>query len=64
MAETFDRKVLRKTYGPGLANGQWRNKYKNEIYHLYKENVANQEHLIEKIPAGGSRVETERRKGA
>jgi hypothetical protein len=35
-----------------------------EIYHLYKENGANQEHLIEKIPVGGSRVETERRKGA
>jgi hypothetical protein len=33
-----DRKVLRKIYGPVLANGQWRNRYNHEIYKIYKEN--------------------------
>jgi hypothetical protein len=30
------RKALRKIYGPVLANGQWRNRYKNEVYNLFK----------------------------
>jgi hypothetical protein len=32
-----ERKVLRKIYRPTLVNGQWRKRYKNEIYNLYKE---------------------------
>jgi len=32
MLNVFDRKVLRKIYGPVLVNGQWQNRYNHEIY--------------------------------
>jgi hypothetical protein len=37
MLNESDRKVLRKIYGPVLANGKWRNRYNNGICCLYKE---------------------------
>jgi hypothetical protein len=37
MRNAFERKVIRKVYGPELVNGQWRNRYNNEIYNLCKE---------------------------
>ena len=37
MLNAFQRKVLRKIYGPVLANGQWRNPFNNDIYNYYKE---------------------------
>jgi hypothetical protein len=33
---TFERKILRRMYGPGQDNGQWRIRYK-ELYELYGE---------------------------
>jgi hypothetical protein len=33
---TFERKVLRKTYGPGYERGEWRIRYNQELYQLYK----------------------------
>jgi hypothetical protein len=33
----FERKVLRKIYGPVLINGHWQKTYNQEIYKLYKE---------------------------
>jgi len=33
----FERKGLRKICAAVLVNGQWRNRYKNESYTLYKE---------------------------
>jgi hypothetical protein len=58
-----ERKVLRKIYGPGLAKGQWRKRYMNEIYNLYKE-MELIRNIIEKTPMGGPHVENEGRKGA
>jgi hypothetical protein len=35
-SEAFQRKVLRKICGTEFFNGQWRNRYNNEICKLYK----------------------------
>jgi hypothetical protein len=35
--EIFERKVLRKIYGPFCDNGRWRIRYKNELYQLFGE---------------------------
>jgi hypothetical protein len=34
----FERKILRSIFGPSNDNGEWRIKYNNELYALYKEN--------------------------
>jgi hypothetical protein len=34
----FERKILRAIFGPTNENGEWRIKYNNELYTLYKEN--------------------------
>jgi len=34
----FERKILRANFGPTNDNGEWRTKYNNELYTLYKEN--------------------------
>jgi len=33
----FERKILRAMFGPTNENGEWRVKYSNELYTLYKE---------------------------
>jgi len=33
----FERKILRAIFGPTNNNGEWRIKYNNELYTLYKE---------------------------
>jgi hypothetical protein len=33
----FERKFLRASFGPTNENGEWRIKYNNELYALYKE---------------------------
>jgi hypothetical protein len=33
----FERKRLRAIFGPTNENGEWRIKYNNELYILYKE---------------------------
>ena len=53
MLNAFDRKVLRKIYGPVLVNGQWRNRYNHEIYNLYKEIELTRNHWIVKVSVGG-----------
>jgi hypothetical protein len=34
----FERKALRKIYGPTYDNGRWRIRYNNELYQLFGEN--------------------------
>jgi hypothetical protein len=34
---TFERKILRRIYGPVQDNGQWRIRYNKELYELYGE---------------------------
>jgi hypothetical protein len=34
---TFERRILRKIYGPTCENGVWRIKYNDELYGLYKD---------------------------
>ena len=34
----WERKILRSVLGPTNYNGEWRIKYNNELYTLYKEN--------------------------
>ena len=34
----FERKILRSIFGPSNDNGEWRIKYNNELYAMYKEN--------------------------
>lgn len=50
----FDRKVLRKIYGPVLANGQQQNRYNHEICNLYKEMELTSNHWIVKASVGGN----------
>jgi hypothetical protein len=35
--EIFERKVLRKIYGPTCDTGRWRIRYNNELYQLFGE---------------------------
>ena len=37
MLSTFERKILRKMYGPTQEGGCWRSRWNNELYGLYKE---------------------------
>jgi hypothetical protein len=34
---SFERKILRRIYGPTKENGIWRKIYNRELYKLYKE---------------------------
>jgi hypothetical protein len=34
---TFERKILRRIYGPVQDNSQWRIRYNKELYELYGE---------------------------
>jgi hypothetical protein len=33
----FERRILRKIYGPTCENGAWRIKFSDELYSLYKD---------------------------
>jgi hypothetical protein len=33
----FERKLLRRIYGPICEEGTWRSRYDDELYHLYGE---------------------------
>ena len=35
--DTFERKILRRNYGPTNENGMWRMRHNEEIYDLFKE---------------------------
>jgi hypothetical protein len=35
----FERKILRAIFGPTNENGEWRIKYSNELYTVYKESA-------------------------
>jgi hypothetical protein len=37
MLNTFERKILRRIYGPTQEGGCWHPKWNNELYSLYKE---------------------------
>ena len=37
MISTFERKILRRIYGPTQEGGCWRPRWNNELYSLYKE---------------------------
>jgi hypothetical protein len=32
----FERKILRKIFGPVSINGSWRLRYNEELYHMYR----------------------------
>jgi hypothetical protein len=37
MLNTFERKILRRIYGPTQKGGRWRPRWNNELYSLYNE---------------------------
>jgi len=37
MLNTFERKILRRMYGPTHEKGCWRPRWNNELYSLYNE---------------------------
>jgi hypothetical protein len=59
LLNAMNRKVLRKIYGPVLANGQQQNRYSHETYNLYKEMELTRNLWIVKASVGGSGDEDE-----
>ena len=37
MLQTFERKILRRIYGPTQEEGRWCPRWNNELYMLYKD---------------------------
>ena len=37
MLDTFERKILRRIYGPIREGGRWRPRWNNELYTLYND---------------------------
>jgi hypothetical protein len=37
MLNTFERKILRRIYGPTHEGGSWHHRWNNELYNLYNE---------------------------
>jgi hypothetical protein len=37
MLNTFERKILRRIYGPTQEEGRWRLRWNNELYSLYND---------------------------
>jgi hypothetical protein len=37
MLQIFERRILRRIYGPIKENGIWRSRYNHELYKLYNE---------------------------
>jgi hypothetical protein len=35
--DVFERKILRRSYGPVQDKGQWRSRYNRELHDLFKE---------------------------
>jgi hypothetical protein len=60
----FERKVLRKISAAVLANGQWRNRYKQESYILFKEMELARNIRWRRLQRVGSFDEDEGREGA
>ena len=38
IVNTFERRILRRIYGPIQVNGIWRMRHNEELYQLYKNN--------------------------
>ena len=62
MLNTFERKILRRIYGPTQEGGRWRPRWNRELYSLYNEDIKNRRlgwagHVIrveeERIPKKG-----------
>ena len=61
MLNTFERKILRRIYGPTLEGGCWRPRCNNELYGLYKELNIVEDIKIRRLEwAGHIRMEEER----
>ena len=59
---TFERKILRRIYGPTHDKGRWRPKWNNDICNLYKDLNVVDDFKIRRTETAGRviRVEDER----
>jgi hypothetical protein len=62
MLNTFERKILRRIYGPTHEGGCWRPRWNNELYSLYKEPIIVEDIKIRRLEWAGQivRMEEER----
>jgi hypothetical protein len=62
MLNTFERKILRRIYGPTHERGCWRPRWNNELYSLYKEPNIVEDIKIRRLERAGHilRMEEER----
>jgi hypothetical protein len=62
MLNTFERKILRRIYGPTHEEGCWNTRWNNELYSLYKEPNSVEEIKIRRVEWAGRiiRLEEER----
>jgi hypothetical protein len=51
--EVFERKVLRKIFGPINENGIWRSRYNHELYQLFKETPVSESVKLQRLRWAG-----------
>jgi len=62
MLRTFERKILRRIYGPVQDNGRWRTRWDSEIYNLYKGMIIVDDIKIRSIGRAGHIIRMEGRR--
>jgi hypothetical protein len=59
MLNTFERKILRRIYGPTQEGGRWRHRWNNELYSLYNEPIIVEDIKIRRLGWAGHIIRME-----
>jgi hypothetical protein len=60
--DSFETKILRKTFGPTQFNGVWRIRYNDEIYKMYKDVALSSYRCLKRLMWAGHIDRTEQRR--